>query len=140
MGVPRRREGGGDVLAVARISRAIHHSCEEIDARVKPPRQAHCSPLHLSAWRPPRPLTAAASMWSTGIYNPRNDVTQDATTLYASDRDVFLFLVDDLTRPTRSRRNISPRRTRDRAAPRRRPPRRLTTIRPGNPRPCRPEC
>lgn len=34
--------------------------------------------------------------WSTGIYNPRVDITQDTTTLYASDRDVFLFLVDDL--------------------------------------------
>jgi len=33
--------------------------------------------------------------WSTGIYNPRVDVTRDTTTLYASDRDVFLFLVDD---------------------------------------------
>lgn len=34
--------------------------------------------------------------WSTGIYNPRIDVTKETTTLYASDRDVFLFLVDDL--------------------------------------------
>ncbi len=34
--------------------------------------------------------------WSTGIYNPRVDITQDTTTLYASDRDVFVFLVDDL--------------------------------------------
>jgi hypothetical protein len=34
--------------------------------------------------------------WSTGVYNPRVDVTADTTTLYASDRDVFLFLVDDL--------------------------------------------
>ena len=34
--------------------------------------------------------------WSTGIYNPQVDVTRDTTTLYASDRDVFLFLVDDL--------------------------------------------
>ena len=34
--------------------------------------------------------------WSTGIYNPRVDVTRETTTLYASDRDVFLFLVDDL--------------------------------------------
>ena len=32
--------------------------------------------------------------WSTGIYNPRVDVTKETTTLYASDRDVFLFLVD----------------------------------------------
>ena len=30
------------------------------------------------------------------VYNPRVDITQDTTTLYASDRDVFLFLVDDL--------------------------------------------
>ena len=34
--------------------------------------------------------------WSTGIYNPQVDITKDTTTLYASDRDVFLFLVDDL--------------------------------------------
>lgn len=34
--------------------------------------------------------------WSTGIYNPRVDISRDTTTLYASDRDVFLFLVDDL--------------------------------------------
>ncbi|CDX37900.1 conserved hypothetical protein [Mesorhizobium sp. ORS 3359] len=34
--------------------------------------------------------------WSTSFYNPRADITKDTTTLYASDRDVFLFLVDDL--------------------------------------------
>jgi hypothetical protein len=34
--------------------------------------------------------------WSTGVYNPRVDITRDTTTLYASDRDIFLFLVDDL--------------------------------------------
>lgn len=34
--------------------------------------------------------------WSTGVYNPLIDITQETTTLYASDRDVFLFLVDDL--------------------------------------------
>lgn len=34
--------------------------------------------------------------WSTSIYNPSVDVTKDTTTLYGSDRDVFLFLVDDL--------------------------------------------
>ena len=33
--------------------------------------------------------------WSTGVYNPRVDISKDTTTLYASDRDVFLFLVDD---------------------------------------------
>jgi hypothetical protein len=33
--------------------------------------------------------------WSSMRYNPHVDVTQDTTTLYASDRDVFLFLVDD---------------------------------------------
>src|SRR5487761_1901946 len=34
--------------------------------------------------------------WSTVIYNPRVDITRETATLYASDRDVFLFLVDDL--------------------------------------------
>ena len=34
--------------------------------------------------------------WRTGIYNPNADVSRESTTLYASDRDVFLFLVDDL--------------------------------------------
>lgn len=33
--------------------------------------------------------------WSTSTYNPYVDVTKETTTLYASDRDVFLFLVDD---------------------------------------------
>lgn len=33
--------------------------------------------------------------WSKMIHNPHIDVTKDTTTLYASDRDVFLFLVDD---------------------------------------------
>jgi hypothetical protein len=33
--------------------------------------------------------------WSTMTHNPMVDVTKDTTTLYASDRDVFLFLVDD---------------------------------------------
>ena len=33
---------------------------------------------------------------STGIYNPGVDITKDTTTLYASDRDAFIFLVDDL--------------------------------------------
>jgi len=34
--------------------------------------------------------------WSNGTYNPNVDITKDTTTLYASDRDVFVFLVDDL--------------------------------------------
>ncbi|PBB41143.1 DUF932 domain-containing protein [Mesorhizobium sp. WSM3866] len=34
--------------------------------------------------------------WSSGVYNPNVDVSRDTTTLYASDRDVFIFLVDDL--------------------------------------------
>ena len=33
--------------------------------------------------------------WATMTHNPLVDVTKDTTTLYASDRDVFLFLVDD---------------------------------------------
>jgi hypothetical protein len=33
--------------------------------------------------------------WGSMMHNPYVDVTKDTTTLYASDRDVFLFLVDD---------------------------------------------
>lgn len=33
--------------------------------------------------------------WTTMQHNPYVDITKDTTTLYASDRDVFLFLVDD---------------------------------------------
>lgn len=33
--------------------------------------------------------------WGKGTYNPFVDITKDTTTLYASDRDIFLFLVDD---------------------------------------------
>lgn len=33
--------------------------------------------------------------WATMTHNPLVDITKDTTTLYASDRDVFLFLVDD---------------------------------------------
>lgn len=33
--------------------------------------------------------------WSSMTYNPYVDISKDTTTLYASDRDVFLFLVDD---------------------------------------------
>jgi len=34
--------------------------------------------------------------WGTNVYNPLVDVSAETTTLFASDRDVFLFLVDDL--------------------------------------------
>lgn len=33
--------------------------------------------------------------WSSMLYNPHVDISRESTTLYASDRDVFLFLVDD---------------------------------------------
>jgi len=33
--------------------------------------------------------------WSSMLYNPYVDISRETTTLYASDRDVFLFLVDD---------------------------------------------
>ena len=33
--------------------------------------------------------------WNAMTHNPFVDITKDTTTLYASDRDVFLFLVDD---------------------------------------------
>src|SRR3954454_7407742 len=42
-------------------------------------------------WKVPGVLS-----WSTMRHNPLVDITKDTTTLYASDRDVFLFLCDDL--------------------------------------------
>ncbi len=33
--------------------------------------------------------------WRTGCYDPEHPITTDTTTLFASDRDVFMFLVDD---------------------------------------------
>lgn len=33
--------------------------------------------------------------WRTSTYDPEHPVTADTTTLYASDRDVYIFLVDD---------------------------------------------
>ncbi|MDR3529312.1 MAG: DUF932 domain-containing protein [Rhodopila sp.] len=43
-----------------------------------------------TSWKVPGTLD-----WSSMTYTPRVDVTAETTTLYASDRDVFLFLVDD---------------------------------------------
>lgn len=34
--------------------------------------------------------------WGSMVYNPHVDITKETTTLYGSDRDVFIFLVDDL--------------------------------------------
>lgn len=34
--------------------------------------------------------------WRTMIYDPNTPITKDTTTLFASDRDLFVFLVDDL--------------------------------------------
>lgn len=52
--------------------------------------------MHLNArdggrWKVPGVLN-----WGALQHNPHVDVTKENTTLYASDRDVFLFLVDDL--------------------------------------------
>lgn len=41
-------------------------------------------------WRVP-----GAIDWSDRIYRPAKEVTKDNTTLYASDRDMFIFLTDD---------------------------------------------
>lgn len=44
----------------------------------------------LTNWKVPGVLD-----WSTNMYDPMAPVTSDSTTLFASDRDVFMFLVDD---------------------------------------------
>ena len=43
-----------------------------------------------SAWKIPGVMD-----WGTMIYNPHAAITKQSTTLFASDRDVFMFLVDD---------------------------------------------
>lgn len=43
-----------------------------------------------SRWKVPGTLD-----WSTMVYDPETPVTKDTTTLFASDRDCFMFLVDD---------------------------------------------
>lgn len=43
-----------------------------------------------SRWKVPGTLD-----WATMVYDPETQVTRDTTTLFASDRDVFMFLVDD---------------------------------------------
>ncbi|MGI9297807.1 MAG: DUF932 domain-containing protein [Gammaproteobacteria bacterium] len=46
-----------------------------------------------SAWKVPGVMD-----WRSHVYDPHHPVTKETTTLFASDRDVFMFLVDD-TRP-----------------------------------------
>jgi len=43
-----------------------------------------------SRWKVPGTMD-----WRTMIYDPNTPITHDTTTLFASDRDLFLFLVDD---------------------------------------------
>lgn len=43
------------------------------------------------AWKVPGVMD-----WRTMVYDPRAEITADTTTLFASDRDLFIFLVDDL--------------------------------------------
>lgn len=44
-----------------------------------------------SRWKIPGVLN-----WADSTYDPHHPITTDTTTLFASDRDVFMFLVDDL--------------------------------------------
>ncbi|HEV2673265.1 MAG TPA: DUF932 domain-containing protein [Aliidongia sp.] len=46
-------------------------------------------------WKVPGMLDWSSQKGGTVTYNPFVDVTKQTTTLFASDRDVFLFLVDD---------------------------------------------
>jgi hypothetical protein len=46
-------------------------------------------------WKVPGVIDWSSSENGTVIYNPFVDITKENTTLYASDRDVYLFLVDD---------------------------------------------
>lgn len=54
--------------------------------------------LNDTQWKIPGTIDWNTHKDGTVEYNPYVDVTKETTTLYASDRDVFIFLVDD-TRP-----------------------------------------
>src|ERR1700688_2797641 len=59
--------------------------------RARPDRRGR----HVGLRRRTLPLVEPILDWATMTHNPYVDVTKETTTLYASDRDVFLFLVDD---------------------------------------------
>lgn len=46
-------------------------------------------------WKVPGMIDWSTSAGGTVVYNPFVDITTETTTLYASDRDVYVFLVDD---------------------------------------------
>lgn len=48
-----------------------------------------------TCWKVPGQINWSTSNGTTVEYNPFVDVTTETTTLYASDRDVFIFLCDD---------------------------------------------
>lgn len=54
--------------------------------------------INETPWKVPGQINWQSSNGVTVEYNPFVDVTKETTTLYASDRDLYIFLVDD-TRP-----------------------------------------
>lgn len=61
--------------------------CEVVDAV----RQVAGNGIGDTRWKVPGTMD-----WRTMIYDPKMPITKETTTLFASDRDVFMFLVDDM--------------------------------------------
>jgi choline dehydrogenase-like flavoprotein len=81
IGIPRGKGGGSSAINAMMWYRghpADYDAWEAAGAR------------GWARWKVPRMLD-----WNTMTHNPFVDVTKVTTTLYASDRDVFLFLLDD---------------------------------------------
>lgn len=80
-------EGGAELRAVTGPDYGRIHDHELVEAVMRIAGDG----VGDTRWKVPGVLD-----WSTMRHNPMVDVTEDTTTLYASDRDVFLFLCDDL--------------------------------------------
>ncbi|MCR6673284.1 DUF932 domain-containing protein [Devosia ginsengisoli] len=77
---------GDELLAATGPDYGRIFDAEVVDAVM----QVAGSGLGDSRWKVPGVLD-----WRTNTYDPEAPVTTDSTTLFASDRDVFMFLVDD---------------------------------------------
>lgn len=77
---------GDDILAVTGVDYGRIYDLEVVEAV----QQIAGNGTGDMRWKIPGVMD-----WRTHIYDPNAPVTMDSTTLYASDRDCFVFLVDD---------------------------------------------
>ena len=79
------RQDGDDGVLLRAMTSASYGRIYDADIVAQVERIARAG-----SWKVPGVLN-----WADGSYNPQAPVTVDTTTLFASDRDVFMFLCDD---------------------------------------------